>query len=80
MIANSGEFKDFFFIAIGELRLDTIKKIAESFGIQKADFSSRVFKANDEMNFYMAVESIAESISVEIEKVLGSELLDGVLD
>ena len=80
MIANSGEFKDFFFIAIGELRLDTIKKIAESFGIQKADFSSRVFRANDEMNFYMAVESIAESISVEIEKVLGSELLDGVLD
>jgi prepilin-type N-terminal cleavage/methylation domain-containing protein len=80
MIADSREFKDFFFVAIGELRLDTIKKIASSFGVQKSDFPSHVFKASDEMNFYMAIESIAESISVEIEKVLGAELLEGVED
>jgi uncharacterized protein YegL len=80
MLKDSGQFKDFFLIAIGELNIATLNNIANSLGIQERDFSTHVFKANDEMNFYMAIESISESISVEIEEVLGSELLSGVKD
>jgi hypothetical protein len=80
MIRDSGEFKDSFLIAIGELNLSTLNSIANSLGIPNSDFSSHVFKANDELNFYIAVESIAESISVEIEEVLGAELLQNAQD
>jgi hypothetical protein len=80
MIANSGDVKDCFLVAIGELNLSSLNQIANALGIATADFPSHVFKANDELNFYVAIESIAESISLEIEKILGSELLEGILD
>jgi prepilin-type N-terminal cleavage/methylation domain-containing protein len=80
MIANSGEFEDFFLVAMGDLKLEILQQIANSFGIDSADFPTHVFKAKDQMNFYMAIESIAESISVDVEALLGASLLEGVKD
>ena len=58
MIASSGEFKDYFLVAIGELNMSTLNNIATSLGVPSADFPTHVFKANDDINFYMAIESI----------------------
>jgi hypothetical protein len=72
----SGMIKDFYLIGIGELSPATLDLLANSFGIGP----ERVFSAADEFQLSASFKAAAAGIALDLEKLLGETLLEGIED